>query len=549
MLLRHSIPTYGHNTLGQRIKDFGLNESFVRYPLLVKYNWLRPAFHVPVPEDWMTFYVDSAAVAQWPHELSNHWASRFDSRWLIDAKEIGADEWFVNPLFRRGASRVEFFEHAKAAEESHEWIVQQTRKEFRYIAAFDYFYEWQLFRFADVVDREREMFPHFWLPGSYAELLAHAEQSTVEIFDRLTVAPKWDEWGRTFTKLAYFIEFSETFDHHEAYSARREAADQFKQLTSARREGAIGLMSWLGYSASELENDVTACILVIANDWRHRYYHENFKTVRLWRALQSQVRHAIAWLTLVNDLPIAHYLDALRYPKFQDRGWSRLEDVLPYPLWKSAVDASRLLNETAARYHSVPGFQGFQVTPLQLVELGEKVDGFDAYIDAHGRLIEESTYISDDDPFRRRSRASWYRLIAIVGYNILEETIKQPTYRNANLDKKPMCAIAELLSGKGAEWKLFHENQRTQRQSWSQTLSNIAAGIHSSKDTENLVLYFSLAMHYTRNATAHTHGEDEEFLYATWAAPIFDALEFFVPWALIELAKTSATASNSGLSP
>jgi hypothetical protein len=74
-------------------------------------------------------------------------------------------------------------------------------------------------------------------------------------------------------------------------------------------------------------------------------------------------------------------------------------------------------------------------------------------------------------------------------------------------------------------------------------LENLAEGIRTADDKNTLILYFTLAIHAARNGQAHAYGRDHQFLSAVWAAPVFDALVFFVPWAVTELLKIAPTAS------
>ena len=69
---------------------------------------------------------------------------------FISADEIGTDEWFVQPALRKGATRSGFFNHAVANHEDFSWEEMHHSEGRNFVPAFDYFYEWQLFRFADV---------------------------------------------------------------------------------------------------------------------------------------------------------------------------------------------------------------------------------------------------------------------------------------------------------------------------------------------------------------------------------------------------------------
>jgi hypothetical protein len=553
MLLRYQIPSYA-DTLSRRLKEFDLEKSFVRYPLLVQFDWLRPAFHVPVPDTWMERYLASTVSGEWTDGVSSHWAARFNSSWHIEQDEIGRDEWFVHPLFRRGNTRAEFFEHAKPINTPHDWHRKQLPDGHEYVAAFDYFYEWQLFRFADIVDQERRLFPHFWLPGAHANLLQHAAQSTVDEFDRVANVPRWHAWGEAFTRLAYFVEFDRVFKEYVFYrdiQAQKHSSDrvtQRKQDLANARLGAKQLLSWLGTTVEQLELSVESCFLTLAQDWRHRNYHADQTTQTIWRALQLQVDALLRWLWLVSDREDFHYLQKHSYSFFGEQTWARLEDVVPYAEWKAARSFSKYIAEVAARYPSAKfsSLGNFRPSPSDLLSLRMKQAAFADYLHAIDQFVEDSTHRKDDDPFRKRSRESWYRLVAVLS-EILFEVIEEPktdskTVRKAirgAKDPAPLCVVAERLAGKGTEFnRVKNQGKGAPHENYLEALAN---GIRKATDKNTLILYFTLSIHAARNGQAHAYGREHEFLSAEWASPIFDALVYFVPWALIQLDNQIAT--------
>ena len=536
VFLRYQHPNFAGD-LQSRLKAFNLDEHFTRYPLLVKFDWLRPAFHVPVPEAWFLNWKNypvhpvNAAIAV------AHWAEMNDGRWFISESEIGTDEWFVHPLVRRGSTRLNFFDKATTNHEDFSWETLLHPRGVEFVPAFDYFYEWQLFRFADVVHWMEGAHPHFWRPGAYQNLVRYANESVVADFDKPPIMPKWTARADAFTWLAHFIAFREAFDHYAiglASAHKRlgiESHDELeKKLIKEKRAGATQLMVWLGTTPASLEHALRHELLTLAQHWRWRKYHETASKLALWRALQSHVRAAIDWLSLVNENGPIDYLEKLRYDHNGQDDWAPLEEVLEYPLWKAARCVSQFVKGTAERYaQTSSGFAvGYAPSPVELTEMGTELEAFDSYLDALWRLIEESSHKGGDDPFRPRSRASWYRVIAIIGFMLLEDAMVSHKRKM----KQPMQAVAEHLAGKGDEWGKFQNRPRVKTE---QAMADIADGIRNATTKEDLILYFSLAVHHARNSTAHPYGVERDWLEADWAGPIFDALVLFVPWALVEL--------------
>ena len=532
--------------LRSQLSKFNLDKYFKRYPLLVKYDWLRPAFHVPVPEKWFRNW---KAYPNHPAELADstpHWANDHDKGWFISADEIGTDEWFVQPALRKGATRSGFFDHAVANHEDFSWEEMHHSEGRNFVPAFDYFYEWQLFRFADVVHWMRGDHPHFWQPGAHAKLAKYVTEVSPNDFDRAAIAPGWSTRATAFTWLAHFIAYDRAFESYtdrfvaackDADAASHDALN--KKLNNEKKLGAVQLMSWMGITSTMLEAALKDEFLTLAQRWRAREYHQTAETRPLWRALQTQVRAAVSWLCAVNNNDPVDYLDRLRYDHMGQDVWAQLEDVLEYPLWKAARKASPYISQLAHNYSKDHGgfASDFAPSPRELVNLGARIEGFDDYLDALWRLILESEHRDGDDPFRPRSRDSWYRVIAIIGFMMLEDAVGK------HKGQFPMQAVAEKLGGKGDDWAKFKGSERSE--SPEKVLAKIADGIRNATSKEDLILCFCLAVHHARNSTAHPYGAKHDWLKADWAGPIFDALVLFVPWALMELKPTQDAQINN----
>jgi hypothetical protein len=539
MLLRHQIPSYA-DTLAKRAKEFGLEDPTSKYPLLVQYDWLRPTFHVPVPEEWMSIYVSSVYESSQNEELNRHWAARFESKWFLDQDEISQDEWFVNPLFRKGSTRAEFFENAKPINDPHNWHRKHLADGRVYVAAFDYFFEWQLFRYADVVHYEKMPHPHIWQLGDYQWLKRHANEGVTEAdFDRKAALPRWDAWSKPFTWLAYFIEFDRAF---REYVFRRDLQpnDHSSDRETRRRKdfdhaklGAKQLLLWLGVSVAELESSMQSCFLTLAQEWRWRNYDTDKSKRALWRALQLQVDALLRWLWLAGDHEDSYYLQKHSYTFFGQQTWAQLEDVVPYADWKAARSFSKDIGEVSRRYPDTkfPSIGGFSPSAAYLLSLSAKHPAFADYLHAMHRFVEDSTYRNEDDPFRKRNRDSWYRVIAVLSEILFEVIEKQKT--DADAIKKsiggakkiaPLCVVAERLAAMGTQFNKV--KSRGQGVPHEKYLEILADGVRKAHNKETLILYFTLAIHAARNGQAHAYGRDHQFLSADWAAPVFDALVF-----------------------
>jgi hypothetical protein len=549
MFLRYQHSNYAGD-FRSRLKAFNLDQYFDCYPLLVKYDWLCPAFHVPVPESSFRNWKDYPLYPAELTDSSPHWAYEFDGRWYISEGEIGTDEWFVHPLLRKGPSRSRFFDHAAVSHADYSWEVMQHSEGRKFVPAFDYFYEWQIFRFADVVHWMRGDHPHFWQPGAHDNFLKRAQETSPKDFDRAAIAPGWSTRATAFTWLAHFIAYDRAFEsytdrfvaaHKDAEAASHDALN--KKLNNEKKLGAVQLMSWMGITSTMLEASLKDEFLTLAQRWRAREYHQTAETRPLWRALQTQVRAAVSWLCAVNNNDPIDYLDRLRYDHIGQDVWAQLEDVLEYPLWKAARKVSPYISQLAHNYSKDHGgfASDFAPSPRQLVNLGARVEGFDDYLDALWRLILESEHRDGDDPFRPRSRSSWYRVIAIIGFMMLEDAVGK------HERKFPMKAVAEKLADKGYEWASFYKRQRSE--SPEKTLAKIADGIRNATTKDDLILYFCLAVHYARNSTAHPYGAKHDWLNADWAGPIFDALVLFVPCALMQLKAHEQTESQKLVMP
>lgn len=430
MFLRYQHSNYAGD-FRSRLKAFNLDQYFNRYPLLVTYDWLRPVFHVPVPEAWFRSWPHYPSISARPLDSTAHWADMSDVRWSISEDEIGTEQWFVHPLVRRGSSGLDFFDHAISNHEDFSWEEMHHSDGRNFVPAFDYFYEWQIFRFADVVHWMRGDDPHYWQPGAYANLAKYVTEVSPLDFDRTAIAPGWSTRAQAFTWLAHFIAYDHAFESYKRgfASAYKDADEKSRKalntkLHDERKLGARQLMSWLGITSTTFELALKDEFLTLAQQWRWREYHKTAKTLPIWHALQTQVRAAVSWLCAVNNNDPIDYLDRLRYDHIGQDVWAQLEDVLEYPLWKAARKASPYISQLGHNYSTDHGgfASDFAPSPRELVNLGARIEGFDDYLDALWRLILESEHRDGDDPFRPRSRDLWYRVVAIMAYMMFEDT-------------------------------------------------------------------------------------------------------------------------------
>ena len=198
MFLRYQHSNYAGD-FPSRLEALNLHKYFNRYPLLVKYDWLRPAFHVPVPESWFRSWKSYPVQQARPILPEDHWAHAYNYQLSISEGQIGTEEWFVHPLVRRGSSRLDFFDHAINNHEDFSWEKMHHSDGRNFVPAFDYFYEWQLLRFADVVQRVQGTHQHFWQLGQYAELIQHANEVSISDFDKVVDMPIWSTRAEAFT--------------------------------------------------------------------------------------------------------------------------------------------------------------------------------------------------------------------------------------------------------------------------------------------------------------------------------------------------------------
>lgn len=556
LLIRYQHPGAGFSGgLTDRLKHFNLHEHFQRYPLLAEYDWLRPAFHVPVPEAWFHNWKNYP----WhPRDLADaapHWADFFDVQWWIKAEEIASEEWFVHPYFRKGHSGVDFLAHSTPNINRESWNVLCDSQGAEFAPSFDYFYEWQLFRFADVVHWTQGEHPHFWRPGAHANLVRYAQETPAERFDRPAIARGWDSRAKSFTWLAHFIAFDETFDNYSYhFAASQNNAEQSSKLSVGRHlreqrgRGALDLVRWLGIASLDIEHALKHDFLTLAQEWLWRKYDKSEAMLPLWRALQKQIQAAVDWLCLLNGKQPVDYLASLRYTFMGQLEWAPLENVLGYPLWLACRDVSKFIAEISSRYFGdSPKSLGpaYTPSPIELLSLCDYSPLFEQYLDALWRLLEESTHRQGADPFRPRSRASWYRVIAIVAFNMLEDALRKRDAIGASKSSKAkerskqqvMREVACNLGGKGEDWDRWCKGERVNTE---MELQKISESIKSAATRSELILAFALAVDGVRQGNAHPHGAAIDWLSADWAGPIFDALDVFVPWALRELQSSSS---------
>jgi hypothetical protein len=539
MLLRYQHPNFGGN-LQLALRNLGLEKDFDRYPLLVKFNWLRPAFHVPIPDSWFANWKNYPFHPATQEQDEAHWADEYDASWRFDEKEIGIDEWFIHPFFRRGSNRSHFLDHAAKPDAERDWSLLHLSEFAKFVPAMDYFYDWQLLRFADIVHGAKRRHPHFWKPGSHDFLVKYARDVSREEFDVHVGNSRWDRWEKAFAWVAHFIAFRDVFEQHALWtlSPQRSSNSPLFDATATtlqnqRRQGAIGLMQWLNVTESDLENALKTSFLELASDWRFLKFDQTADKLPLWRKLQQYVSAAIQWLSLATGKPIYHYLDKFYYPPFYNDIWERLEHVLPYPLWRAAREASAFIRESVKPYESRGiSFQSSdEISPARFVELGESVDSLDAYVEAMGRIVDESTHRNNDDPFRLRSRATWYRIMAISADVFLRAAKQKANRQSAN----GMRGVVDVLGYDGHKWKSQKEVIEKTISSIPGRLESAATGIRKAQSHDELVIAFAIAFYFARNTLTHDFSGDIDFLHADWAGPIFDSVVVFPVWALSQL--------------
>lgn len=464
-----------------------------------------------------------------------------DVRWLISEDEIGTEEWFVHPLVRRGSIGLDFFDYAIGDHEDFSWEEMHHSEGRKFVPAFDYFYEWQIFRFADLIHCASTWHPHFWQPGEHSDLVLYANKTSPANFDQTADTPRWVARGEAFTWLAHFIAYTNAFQNYELFLFGKQAvaespanAQLDEKLRRARKLGATELMSWLGVTPQVFEQALRDQILTLAQDWRvrGREYHDTAPMRPLWRALQDQIRAAVDWLCIVNDNVAPVYLDRLRYDYIGQREWAQLEDVYNHPRWKAAQIVSSQIKRTAKHYPTSGQdfMRDFSPGPIELIKLASKTDAFGTYLDALGRFLEESQFTSGDDPFRARNRTSWYRVMAVMAEIVFKDVVGD---RMIDKEKFAYQAVARMLANRGEQWWDFVSAQGGIKS--EATLVSISERVLVSASRQDLILNFSLAVHYARNVTVHQSKLDSHFLYALWADEIFEALVLFVPWALMQL--------------
>lgn len=550
MLLRYQICGTG-NPFEDKLREFGLKDAFSNYSLLVKYNWLRPAFHVTVPDEWMQHKIETSTRGTTPDTSQTPWAWYYDAQWWIEANEIGTDaEWFVHPFFRNGSTRVAFFDHSVSTGDDFEWQKKTLPNGLVYVSAFDYFYEWQLLRFADIVNFAKGQHPHFWRPGQYQSLVQHANTVSIERFDREIPLARWERWKQPFRWVSHFIAFRETFDQYANDETRTIPGGNIDQETATRQRvrderaaGAIGLANWLGIQQSDLETALQSCFLELASDWQGPWnrYDKTAARIPLWRSLQKHTMACAFWLSLLSGRNLTHYLETFSYPRFQNPGWARLEDVLNYPEWKSARAASEFILSSSKPYEArgIDFSVAFPISPTKLIDFGEAADSLDAYVNAMWRFDTESRHTKDDDPFRPRSRASWYRLMAISADTFLRDARQKhfPSLPNG------IKGVVEALGCDGGLWESRMKSIEGAHSKNGDRLAESSSAIRSSSTHQDLVIGFALAFYFLRNTLAHDASTDLDLLHAIWAGPVLDSVVVFAPWALFKMIPTPPPTS------
>ena len=426
MFLRYQHPGYS-GTLNKRLEDFKLDKSFANYRLLIQGGWLKPAFHVPIPTDW--FWNDS----DYPTQNVNvqrdvpHWADDHDKHFVIAKETINTDEWYLHPLVRKGSSGSRFFDHDSGFDRPEEWVPLVHSPGRSFIPAFDYFYEWQLFQLADRIEAAKARYFHYWQPGDLKHLVASVQAFSAEEFDTCPELFSWHKRETPFTWLAHFVAFRQSFQWyrlgrlHESDAAAGESRTKIlAELEKLEMDGAKSLMTWLGITPLILELEFKQCFLVQACEWHRREMHITSSTRPLWQALQAQIFDAVRWLELTTGYTLYDYLDRLR-PDYLGYGtWLPLERVIQDPLWKAARKFS---DHVAERNDGRMFSEEFVITPLALANLAVSWPSFATYVNAVGRFIEDCEHHPDDDLFRPRNRASWYRIIAVSAEILLKEQL------------------------------------------------------------------------------------------------------------------------------
>jgi hypothetical protein len=544
----------------RRFDEFGLPRDLLsRYELLVNLDWLRPAFHVPIEPEWCLNWRN---YPQHPVELADdspHWAWAYDDQLLIDEQDTGCGEWFIHPYFRSSGDGNDFAKHSQRFPTSLNTSEIVHGRGIKLVPAYDYFFEWQLFRLAEIVAHMRGTRNHFWMPGSYDIMVRHSQELKEEDFNRHADFPTWEKRAEAFTWLAHYIAFDSAFEQYElklghAYKSMSAAQRRHlsEKLHEQRKEGTIALTRWLGVNASDLENSLKSNLLTLAQNWRWRKWDKTEIYLPLWRALQAQIESAVDWLCTITGKQRIDYLDTYRYNHKGQDTWAQLEDVLPYPIWKAGCAASQYIAEISRQYPSnkYGSLGGFSPEPSALLSIGSSIESFDDYIATIGRLIEESTWFGKkDDPYRARNRRASYRLIAVQSEIVLEEffdgwpnfsAIQSQTVQSRKLPLQGV--LAECLCGRGKDFdsqKLSHFDEAD--------LVALAKQFTNAQSKEELVLCFCLAAHAVRNGLAHGRLRELAWLEADWAALLFNSLVYFIPWAMIEL--RPSIAANTATVP
>jgi hypothetical protein len=543
--------------LSSRTKDFGLPHDALlsRYELLVELDWLRPAFHVPIEREWFENWVN---FPQYPATLranNSSWEWYFDIQWFITENDFADAEWFLHPYVQSKGAGAEFISRSVKSPTSIDVTAFDHSRGFKVVPAYDYFFEWQLFRLTELVSDARGEAWHPWLPGSYEDFVEHAKSITQATFNRPADLPRWEKRGEAFTWLAHYIAFERAFERYESsktrsteFQASTNKDESLEQLYTLRRDGAVALANWLHIDATNLETALKDEFLTLAQNWRWRKWHKTDQFVQLWRALQAQIQSAVDWLCLLTGKSRVDYLNQFRYTHLSQDVWAQLEDVLPFSQWKFASELSRYITEIGKR-HPVAKFGSlgeFSLDPHTLVSIGGEVDAFDDYIESIGRFIDENTYrFERDDPFRVRGRSYWYRLIAVLSEVVLLSALERlPNYNDVRSHtvqgkKLPLQGVvAEYLCNQG----IVFDSQRLAEGYQERDLMQLAEKIRHAQTKDELTLYFCLAANAARNGQAHGRTRDFGWLDADWAGPVFEALVYFVPWAINELLKLNATA-------
>jgi hypothetical protein len=562
MFLRHQ-HRGSSGQLANRMKEFGLPQDALlsKYELLVELDWLRPTFHVPIKREWFEAWENFPQYPVSPASHCSGWEWYFDVQSSIAENDFASTEWFLHPYFQNTSEGAQFISHAVKSPTSVDLTAFDHPRGFKVVPAFDYFFEWQLFRLADIVSSARGKSWHPWLPGSYDDLVEYANSVTPETFNRPASLTRWEKRGEAFGWLAHYIAFENAFDRYE-FSKTRSAEFQananknqiLDDLYAKRREGASALVAWLQIDSTILETALKEEFLTLAQNWRWQKWDKTDQYVRLWRALQAQIQSAVDWLCLLTEKSRVDYLNQFRYAHLGQDVWAQLGDVLPYSQWKFARTLSSYIAEIGKRFPTTKfGSLGeFSMTPKELVSIGGKVDAFDDYVTSIGRFVDENTYYgNEEDPFRVRGRGYWYRLIGVLSEVVLLATVEQlPNYEHvrthtvAGKKLQLQGVVAEYLGNQGVAF----DSQRLTEGYQERELTQLTEKIRRAQNKEELILYFCLAANAARNGQAHGRTRDFGWLDSDWAAPILDSLVYFVPWATAQLLnlvpKTSGVPSS-----